>query len=133
MATYEVQALVERGEEITIVKLSGQLEPANIHALFVVLQDRAQKLGGLRILIDETEMKAGLMGFNDIHDLRDEWRAATALLKSSRIAVWATNPVIRGLNQAFRRLANLERKGSMSAFSKRADALAWLVEGSVAR
>src|SRR6185295_16116237 len=110
-----------------------QLEPANIHALFVVLQDRAQKLGGLRILIDETEMKAGLMGFDDIHDLLDEWRGATALLKSSRIAVWATNPVIRGLNQAFRRLANLERKGSMSAFSKRADALAWLVEGSVAR
>ena len=133
MATYEVQTLVERGEPITIVKLSGQLEPANIRALFVVLQDRAQKLGVLRILIDETEMKAGLMGFNDLHDLLDQWRGATALLKSSRIAVWATNPVIRGLNQTFRLLAKLERQGSMSAFSKRADALAWLVEGSVAR
>ena len=86
----------------------------------------------MRILIDETDMKAGLMGLNDIQDLADEWRGATALLKSARIAVWATNPVIRGLNQAFRFLANVERKGSMSSFSKRADALAWLVEGSVA-
>ena len=133
MATYEVQSFVERGDEITIVKLSGPLEPANIHALFAVLQDRARKVGMLRLLIDETEMKAGLMGFNDIQDLAEEWRGATALLKSARIAVLASNPVVRGLNQAFRFLANLERKGSMSSFSKRADALAWLVEGPVAR
>ena len=86
----------------------------------------------LRILIDETEMKAGLMGFNDLQDLVDDWRGATALLRSARIAVWATNPVVRGLNQAFRFLANLERKGSMSSFSKRADALAWLLEVPVA-
>lgn len=69
------------------------------------------------------------MGFGDIHDLVDGWRTGTEL-RTSRIAILATNPVVRGLNQAFRVFARLERKGSMNAFSRRTDALAWLVLGS---
>jgi hypothetical protein len=80
----------------------------------------------LCILLDESKLQPGLMGFNDIAEIVGDWRNAPDL-RSSRIAVVARNPVIRGLNQVFRLLANLERTDSLNAFSKRADAVAWLV------
>ena len=132
MSTYQISTVLEGSEEITVVELSGQAERANIQGLLGELQGLAKERGALRILVDETAMKPGLMGFNDIHDLVSDWRTATAL-KTSRIAVVAENPIVRGLNQAFRALANLERKGSMSAFSKRADAVAWLVSSPTAQ
>ena len=132
MSTYQISTVLEGSEEITVVELSGQAERANIQGLLGELQGLAKQRGALRILVDETAMKPGLMGFNDIHDLVSDWRTATAL-KTSRIAVVAENPIVRGLNQAFRALANLERKGSMSAFSKRADAVAWLVSSPTAQ
>lgn len=118
----------EGDAEITVVELTGHADRANIQGLLAELQGLAKQRGDLRILVDETAMRPGLMGFNDIHDLVNDWRSATAL-KTSRIAVVAGHPIVRGLNQAFRALANLERKGSMSAFSKRSDAVAWLVGG----
>jgi hypothetical protein len=132
VSTYQISTVLEGSEEITVVELSGQAERANIQGLLGELQGLAKERGALRILVDETAMKPGLMGFNDIHDLVSDWRTATAL-KTSRIAVVAENPIVRGLNQAFRALANLERKGSMSAFSKRADAVAWLVSSPTAQ
>ncbi len=126
MSTYEISRFLEGSDEITLVEISGHADRANIHALLAQLEVLALQGGVLRILVDETRMKAGLMGFDDIHDLVSDWRAAKTL-KSSRIAVVAQNPIVRGLNQAFRALANLERHDSMSAFSRRADAVAWLV------
>ena len=128
MSTYEIRTIHEGDAEITVVELTGHADRANIHGLLAELQGLALQRGVLRILVDETAMRPGLLGFNDIHDLVNDWRTATAL-KTSRIAVVASHPIVRGLNQAFRALANLERKGSMSAFSKRADAVAWLVGG----
>ena len=128
MSTYEIRTINEGDDEITVVEVRGQVDLANIQKLLQELQGLAKQRGTLRILIDETAMRPGILGFNDIHDLVSDWRTATDL-KTSRIAVLASNPIVRGLNQAFRALANLERKGSMSAFSKRADAVAWLVGG----
>lgn len=128
MSTYEIRTVHEGDHEITVVELTGHADRANIQGLLAELQGLAKERGVLRILVDETAMRPGLMGFNDIHDLVNDWRSASAL-KTSRIAVVAGHPIVRGLNQAFRALANLERKGSMSAFSKRADAVAWLVGG----
>ena len=128
MSTYEIRTIHEGDDEITVVELSGHADRANIQGLLAELQGLAKQRGALRILVDETAMRPGLMGFNDIHDLVNDWRTATSL-KTSRIAVVAGNPIVRGLNQAFRALANLERKGSMRAFSKRVDAVAWLVGG----
>ena len=87
--------------------------------------------GTLRILIDESELQPGLVGFSDIAEMVRDWRTAPNL-RSSRIAVLAANPFIRGLNQMFRLLANVERRDSLSAFTKRADAVAWLVRPAAA-
>jgi hypothetical protein len=126
VSTYVISTVHEGSDEITVVELSGHADRANIQGLLAELQGLAKQRGVLRILVDETAMRPGLMGFNDIHDLVNDWRTATGL-KASRIAVVAQNPIVRGLNQAFRALANLERKGFMSAFSQRTDAIARLV------
>ena len=131
MSTYEIASVLQGDAEITTVKMSGQAERPNIIALLNELQELARLRGSLRVLIDETDMKPGLMGFNDIHEIVRDWRSGAGLL-SSRIAVIAVNPFVRGLNQMFRIAANLEGRASVNAFSKRSDALAWLMqEGTV--
>ena len=131
MSTYEIASVVQDDAEITTVKMSGQAERPNIIALLTELQELARLRGSLRVLIDETDMKPGLMGFNDIHEIVSDWRKGAGLV-SSRIAVIAVNPFVRGLNQMFRIAANLEGRASVNAFSKRSDALAWLMqEGAV--
>ena len=106
--------------------MHGRATPADIHQLLEELDGLAQQRATLHLLLDETDLTAGVMGFADIHDIASDWRGATAL-RSRRIAVVASNPFIRGLNQMFRVFANVENKDSVNAFSKRADALAWLV------
>lgn len=118
--------VVEGGFDVTIVTLSGLADPAGIHALLTELDGLANEGAAQRLLLDETDLKAGLMGLSDIQDIVGDWRKANAL-KSRRIAVLASNPLIRGLNQMFRIFANVEKKGSVSAFGDRAAAMAWLV------
>jgi stage II sporulation SpoAA-like protein len=126
VSTHTIDLLVEDGNDVTIVTLSGVADPSGIHALLTELDVMAQHGAALRLLLDETDLRAGLMGFGDIQDIVGDWRRSNAL-KSRRIAVVASNPLIRGLNQMFRLFANVENKGSVSAFSDRAAALAWLV------
>lgn len=111
--------------------MSGPAERPNIHALLSELQGLAHLRDSLRVLIDGTDMKPGLMGFNDIHEIVNDWRTSSGL-RSSRIAVVAVNPFVRGLNQMFRIAANLEGRASVNAFSKRADALTWLMRSPAA-
>jgi len=126
VSTHTIDLVIEDGNDVTIVTLSGLADPAGIHALLTELDGMAQHGAALRLLLDETDLRAGLMGFSDIQDIAADWRRSNAL-KSRRIAVVASNPLIRGLNQMFRLFANVENKGSVSAFSDRAAALAWLV------
>jgi hypothetical protein len=125
MSMHKIDVIVDAGNDVTVVTLSGTAHPAGIHALLTELDSLAQHGAAQRLLIDETDLRAGLMGLSDIQDIVGDWRKANAL-KSRRIAVVASNPLIRGLNQMFRIFANVENKGSVSAFSDRAAALAWL-------
>ncbi len=79
----------------------------------------------LRILVDEMELKPGLLGFSDIP--RGAGLANGAGPKGQPHGGHRVGPHRGGLNEVFRLLAHLERKDSVTAFSKRADAVAWLV------
>jgi hypothetical protein len=127
VSTHAITFSVEDGNDVAIVTLSGHAAPADIHALLMELEGLAQRRLTMRLLVDESDLSAGLMGFKDMHDIASDWRGATAL-RSRKIAIVASNPFVRGLNQMFRVFANIENKDSMNAFSKRADALAWLVK-----
>jgi hypothetical protein len=125
VSTHKIEVIVDGGNDVTLVTLSGLADPAGIHALLTELDSMAERGEALRLLLDETDLRAGLMGLSDIQDIVADWRKANAL-KSRRIAVVASHPLIRGLNQMFRIFANVENKGSVSAFSDRTAALAWL-------
>ena len=122
----QIEAEGEAGNAIVVVKLSGHADAPSVCALITELQALALRQGTLRILLDESDLQPGLVGFSEIAEMVRDWRTAPDL-RSSRIAVLAANPFIRGLNQMFRMLANVERKDSLNAFTKRADAVAWLV------
>ena len=127
----QIESQGEAGNAIVVVKLSGHADPPSIHALITDLLAMAHGHETLRILVDESELQPGLVGFNDIAEMVRDWRTAPAL-RSSRIAIIAANPFVRGLNQMFRLAANLERKDSLNAFTKRADAVAWLLSKATA-
>lgn len=129
----QIESQGEAGSAIVVVKLSGHADTPSIHGLITKLQALAngQRRGTLRILVDESELQPGLVGFNEIAEMVHDWRTAPAL-RSSRIAIVAANPLIRGLNQMFRLAANLERKDSLNAFTKRSDAVAWLLSEATA-
>jgi hypothetical protein len=129
---YAIALQETAGEEIAIVTLTGPAEAETARALIGEMAELARRPGMLRILVDESGMSAGGMGFSETLDLVQHWRAATAL-RSARIAFVATHPIVRGLNQTFRLFAKVERTDSMSSFSKRADAVAWLVKKPDAR
>jgi hypothetical protein len=122
----QIDSQTEAGDEVVVVKVSGPADAASVRAVIIELEALAQQRGTLRILVDQTDMQPGLLGFNDIAEMVSDWRRAPAL-RASRFAFIASNPVIRGLNQLFRLSAKLEHKDAMNAFSKRADALAWLL------
>ena len=78
------------------------------------------------MLIDETDLGAGLVGPSDISRIAQAWGSAAAL-RSARIAAFATNPVIYGLNRMFQGLADGAER--VSVFNDRVRARAWLLEG----
>jgi hypothetical protein len=123
---FQIDSQTDTGDEVVVVTVSGSADAASVRAVIIELEALAQQRGTLRILVDQTDMQPGLLGFNEIAEMVSDWRRAPAL-RSSRFAFIASNPVIRGLNQLFRLSAKLEHKDSMNAFSKRADALAWLL------
>ena len=111
-------------DSIVIVKLSGRAQAETIVKLLDELNALAERDSSLRVLIDET-LGAGFVGPSDIGRIAQAWRKAAAL-RSIRIAAFASNPVIYGLNRMFQGLADGAEK--VSVFNDRARARAWLLE-----
>ena len=111
---------------ITLVKLSGRAQAETIVELLVELNALAERDSSLRVLIDETDLGAGFVGPSDIGRIAQVWRTPAAL-RSVRIAAFASNPVIYGLNRMFQGLADGAER--VSVFNDRARARAWLLEG----
>jgi hypothetical protein len=79
----------------------------------------------LRVLIDETELRPTLFTPGDIGRFADVWGHAAAL-RSTRLAIFVTNPAMYGLNRMFQSMADAH--GRMEAFRDLSSALAWLQE-----
>jgi hypothetical protein len=126
MSTYHIDLDASKADGVLLVKLSGRAQAETIVRLLEELNALAERDSSLRVLIDETDLGAGLVGPSDIRRIAQAWKKAAAL-RSVRIAAFATNPVIYGLNRMFQGLAaGAER---VSVFSDRARARAWLLEG----
>ena len=126
MSTYHIDLDASKADGVTVVKLSGRAQAETIVRLLEELNALAERDSSLRVLIDETDLGAGLVGPSDIGRIAQAWKKAAAL-RSVRIAAFATNPVIYGLNRMFQGLAQGAER--VSVFSDRARARAWLLEG----
>jgi hypothetical protein len=81
----------------------------------------------LRVLIDETDLRAGLVSFADIRRIVTARQRALAL-RTARIAVLAPSTVIYGLNRVVHRLGGADAEDRIGVFKVRADAVAWLAD-----
>jgi len=126
MSIYRIDLEESKEDGIVLVKLTGRAHAETIVKLLVELNSLAERDSSLRVLIDETDLGAGFVGPSDIGRIAQAWREAVAL-RSIRIAAFASNPVIYGLNRMFQGLAVGAEK--VSVFNDQARARAWLLEG----
>ena len=126
MAIYRIDREDEKDDRIVLVKLSGRAQADTIVKLLVELNALAERDPAVRVLIDETDLGAGFVGPSDIGKIARAWRDA-ASLRTIRIAAFASNPVIYGLNRMFQGLADGAEQ--VTVFNDRARARAWLLEG----
>ena len=125
MSSHRIDLGDSNEDGIVLVTLSGRAQADSIVKLLDELNVLAGRDPALRVLIDETELGAGFVGPSDIGRIARAWKNAAAL-RQSRIAAFATNPVIYGLNRMFQGLADGAER--VSVFNDRARARAWLLE-----
>jgi hypothetical protein len=101
------------------VTLSGALRAATILALLDSLETAEPAF----VLIDESELKVGLIGPGDIQRIAHQWAVAKHL-REAAIAVVAPNPVVYGLNRMFQLVSNADTR--LAVFWDRGAALGWV-------
>ena len=101
------------------VTLSGALRAATILALLDSLEIAEPAF----VLIDESELKVGLIGTGDIQRIAHQWSMAKKL-RDAAIAVVAPNPVVYGLNRMFQLVSNTDTR--LAVFWDRPAAIEWV-------
>ena len=124
---YEIGPRSAEDQGVTLVSLSGRAEAETILRLLEELNTLAERHNSLRVLIDETGLGPGFVGPTDIQKILAAWRRATSL-RTTRVAVLASNLAIYGLNRMFQGLAGRDAEGRVRIFTNRAPATAWLHE-----
>ena len=113
------------------VSLSGRAEAASILRLLAELSALAERNSSLRVLIDESGLGPGFVGPADIQKIIASWRRATSL-RTTRVAVVASNLAIYGLNRMFQGLAGRDAEGRVRIFTDTAPATEWLLDADPA-
>jgi hypothetical protein len=108
---------------VVVVRFSGQADTTTIRDLIAALAGLGE---GARILVDETDLRPGLILPQDLRGIVDQWRALIAR-RTIRIAVFASNPLVYGMNRMVESLAADDAKDHLAVFRARGDALAWLL------
>jgi hypothetical protein len=116
---------VSSDERLILVKLSGAPQAASIVTMLDEVNTLVAQDPSRGVLIDETELRPSFIGPGDIGRFVDAWRRATAL-RSTRLAVFVSNPAMYGLNRMFQGLLGRDGEDRMQVFTDRARAAAWL-------
>jgi hypothetical protein len=127
MSMYEIDPKAAGDQGLTRVSLSGRAEAETILRLLGELSTLAEGNALLRVLIDETGLGPGFVGPTDIQKILVAWRRATSL-RTTRVAVLASNLAIYGLNRMFQGLAGRDAEGRVRIFTDKATARTWLLE-----
>ena len=129
MSAYTIAPAAPDDQGLTLVNLSGNADAETILGLLAELSARAEHDALLRVLLDENGLRPGLILPSDIQRIIAAWRRATAL-RSTRVAVCASNLAIYGLNRMFQGLAGLDAEGRVRIFNDLVSARTWLLDAS---
>lgn len=129
MADYQIVTEEHGGRALRVVKFAGQAETTTISRLMADIAALAASEAPLLVLLDESDLRAGLVLHQDLRGIIENWRATIAR-RSVRIGVYAPNPLIYGLNRMAEWIASRDAEGRLAVFSGRDDAIAWLLKGT---
>ena len=124
MARHEITTETHGGSTIVVAKLIGQAERDTLARLNRELAVMASG-GGIRILLDESELRPGLILPYDVPGIVDQWRSLLAR-PNVRLAALAPNPIIYGLNRLGLSMAARQTGDRVAVFQRRDDAIEWL-------
>ena len=108
------------------MRFSGQANTATIRDLIAALAALDGGPGPVRVLMDESDLRPGLVLPQDLRGIVDEWRALVSR-KTIRIAVFASNVLVYGMNRMVESIAADDAKDHLAVFRTRADAVDWLL------
>ena len=128
MARYELLSEIHRDQTITVAKLIGQADGDTLAHLAAALAVRAAQGASLRILLDEGDLRAGLILPRDIRGIVDQFRS-TLRRPNVRLAAFAPNPIMYGLNRLGLSIAARDTGDRVAVFQRRDEALEWLARG----
>jgi hypothetical protein len=125
VARYELLS-EDHGRTIVVGRLIGQADGETVAKLGVALAAQAADGAPLRILLDEGELRAGLILPQDIRGIVDDWRSVL-VRPNVRLAAFAPNPIIYGLNRLGLSIAARDTGDRVAVFSRREEAVLWLL------
>jgi hypothetical protein len=108
--------LVQRDAHLDVV-LRGRPALETFVALFAELEQLTTTDGELLVLIDESEIDAGLLGSPELRAMMAAWEGSDGLRERSRIAIYAPSDLVYGLNRMARRCSPATRRRADSRSS----------------
>ena len=125
MARYELLSEVLGDRAIVVAKIIGQADGDTLARLSRELSPMAER-GDLRVLLDETDLRPGIVLPQDVRGIVDQFRSLLAR-PNVRFAALATNPIVYGLNRVGLAIVARDTAGRVAVFSKREEAVEWLI------
>jgi len=122
-ATYEI---AQRDAHVHVT-LRGRPRVETVVSMFRALEELTAGDGELLVLIDESEMTAGLLGPAELSEMMDALKSSTGLRRRSRIAVCAPSLLVYGLNRMAQAFAGQASEGRLEVFRTVDEARAWLL------
>jgi hypothetical protein len=111
------------------VALRGRPRLAMVVSMFAELEELATGDAELLVLIDESEMKAALLGTSELRAMMDALKASAGLRHRSRIAIYAPTMFVYGLNRMAQAFAGEASEGRLEVFRSEVAAIRWLLGG----
>jgi hypothetical protein len=121
--------LVQRDAYVHVA-LYGRPRLAMVVSMFAELEQLTTKDGELLVLIDESEMKAALLGPTELRAMIDVLKGSAGLRYRSRIAIYAPSNIVYGLNRMAQAFAGEASEGRLAVFRTEDAAENWLREPS---
>jgi hypothetical protein len=118
--------LVQRDAHLDVA-LRGRPALETFVALFAELEQLTPTDGELRVLIDESEIDAGLLGSPEIRAMMAAWEGSDGLRERSRIAIYAPSDLVYGLSRMAQAYGGTAADERLAVFRTKDAARDWLL------